>query len=131
MVTDSERREVAARLRILATHREVDKGFVEDALGLYMGECVDGYDPVSVNELADLIDPETSNDRLEDRLISPIASPTCHIKVNGNQDVGEPPYFCDRCGVYLSEIYMYTWTGACRMFERCPNCGAKVVQDGR
>lgn len=75
MPNDEERREVAARLRILATHREVDKEFVEDALGLYMGECVDGYDPVSVNELADLIDPGTSNDRLEDRLISPIASP--------------------------------------------------------
>lgn len=58
MPTNEERREVADRLRILAGHREVDKELVEDTLGLYMGECVDGYDPVSVSELACLIDPE-------------------------------------------------------------------------
>lgn len=58
MTTNEERREVAERLRILATHKEVDKELVEDALGLYMGECIDGYDPVSVDDLADLIEPE-------------------------------------------------------------------------
>lgn len=58
MPTNDERREVAARLRRLSGHREVDKEFVHEALGLYMGECVDGYDPVSVSELADLIEPE-------------------------------------------------------------------------
>lgn len=58
MVTNDERREIAERLRILSSHREVDQELVEDALGLYMGECVDGYDPVSVSELANLIEPE-------------------------------------------------------------------------
>ena len=58
MPTNEERRRVADRLRILAGHREVDKELVEDVLGLYMGECVDGYDPVSVVHVADLIEPE-------------------------------------------------------------------------
>lgn len=57
MPTNDERRDVAERLRMLSGHREVDKEFVHDALGLYMGECVDGYDPVSVSKLADLIEP--------------------------------------------------------------------------
>lgn len=58
MISNEERREVAKRLRALASHREADKDMVLDAIGLYMGECVDGFDPVSVNSLADLIEPQ-------------------------------------------------------------------------
>ena len=56
--TDKERREVAARLRVLASHREVDKEMFHDAIGVWPGGCIDGYDPVGVMELADLIEPE-------------------------------------------------------------------------
>lgn len=54
---------------------------------------------------------------------------TCHIKLDENRDIGEPPYFCDRCGTHFSDVYMFSWTGACRKFERCPNCGAKVMDE--
>lgn len=59
MPTNEERREVARKLRSVArNHKEVDKEYVHEILGLYMGECVDGYDPLSVVEVADLIEPE-------------------------------------------------------------------------
>lgn len=79
MPTNEDRREVAERLRILATHKEVDKELVEDALGLYMGECIDGYDPVSVDDLADLIEPEPER--------------TCHM----TYDETEHGYRCSKC----------------------------------
>ena len=60
MITNEERREVAARLRVLASHREVDKDLFHDAIGVRSGGCLDGYDPVNVMELADLIGPEPS-----------------------------------------------------------------------
>lgn len=59
MITDEKRREVAERLRILASHAPADKDYVLDALGLYPGEYIDGFDPYCVNELADLIDRPT------------------------------------------------------------------------
>lgn len=59
MITDEKRRDVAERLRILASHAPADKDYVLDALGLYPGEYIDGFDPYCVNELADLIDRPT------------------------------------------------------------------------
>lgn len=102
MPTDDERREVAARLRILSGHREVDKEFVHEALGLYMGECVDGYDPVSVSELADLIEPEER---------------TCRIYDTDHEF--EDSIRCDACQM----TFRRPW----QPFKFCPNCGAKVV----
>ena len=64
MPTNEERREAARKLRAVAgNHREVDKEYVHDILGLYMGECVDGYDPLSVMKVADLIEPDSEIDR--------------------------------------------------------------------
>lgn len=63
MPTNEERQRVADSLRIFASYREVDKELVEDALGLYMGECVDGYYLVSVVHVANLIEPEPTVDR--------------------------------------------------------------------
>ena len=84
MPTNDERREVAARLRRLSGHREVDKEFVHEALGLYMGECVDGYDPVSVSKLAELIEPEER---------------TCHMR-DASWDDGQRTWgcICSECG---------------------------------
>lgn len=61
------RHEIANHLRNLLHHREIDKEAVEDILGLYMGECVDGYDPVAVSQLADIID---SNDNVENEQLT-------------------------------------------------------------
>lgn len=109
MVTDEERREVAARLRRLSGHREVDKEFVHEALGLYMGECVDGYDPVSVFELADLIEPEPER--------------TCRMR-DAHWDDGRRTWgcICSECGA-KHERKSGKW------MNYCPNCGAKVVEE--
>ena len=55
--TSEERREVAARLRNLAGHRAADEEMTLDALGLYRGENIEGYDTYGVMHLADLIEP--------------------------------------------------------------------------
>ena len=108
MTTDDERREVAARLRRLCGHREVDKEFVHEALGLYMGECVDGYDPVSVSELADLIEPEER---------------TCHMR-DAHWDDGQCTWgcICSECGA-KHEHKRGKW------LNYCSNCGARVTGD--
>lgn len=105
-MTRDERREVAARLRRLSGHREVDKEFVHEALGLYMGECVDGYDPVSVSKLADLIEPEER---------------TCHMR-DASWDAGQRTWgcICSECGA-KHEHKRSRW------MNFCPNCGAMVV----
>ena len=58
MPTDEERRNVAARLRNLAGHKAADEELTLDALGLYRGENIEGYDTYGVMQLADLIEPE-------------------------------------------------------------------------
>ena len=120
MVTNEERREVAENLRILAGHREVDKDMVEDALGLYMGECVDGYDPVSVNELADLIEPEP------ERMCHPFVSP---------DGAGWYAIGCSNCGHGFADnnpdkAYLLRISKRSDIMPRyCPNCGAKVIEE--
>lgn len=104
MITDNERREVAERLRILASHAHADKDYVLDALGLYPGEYIDGFDPYCVNELADLID-----------------RPTCHISETDHEF--EDSVRCDSC----RKTFNRPW-GA---FKYCPNCGAEVIDDKR
>lgn len=127
MVTNKERREVAARLRILCGHREVDKEFVHEALGLYMGECVDGYDPVSVSELADLIEPEPER--------------TCRVVTDKNtvsQTQEAHTKYCSECSyVFGREQHRQLLPGldeefvlhAVQIPNYCPNCGAKVVEE--
>lgn len=119
MPTNEERREVAARLRVLSSHREVDKELVEDALGLYMGECIDGYDPVSVMELADLIEPEPER--------------TCRNKAVRNNKEFPPEYrtdnfICSACGALFFADSEYINHPIDWAF--CPDCGAKVVGEG-
>ena len=114
--TNEERREVAARLRMLSSHREVDKELVEDALGLYMGECIDGYDPVSVMELADLIEPEPERTC---RKLPPLNSGdryTLTAKYASGFEYSETLAYarCSECGTHF-----------CADFAYCPECGAK------
>lgn len=58
MPTNDERREIAARLRVLASHAPADAEMVLDTLDLYTGEYIEGFDPRCVDRLADLIEPE-------------------------------------------------------------------------
>lgn len=94
-MNSEERREVAARLRNLAGHIAADEELTLDALGLYRGENVEGYDTYGVMHLADLIDP------------------TCHVDVNkhgrayctncGCDDwcLADGSHFCPHCGSRL------------------------------
>lgn len=110
MITDEKRRDVAKRLRILASHAPADKDYVLDALGLYPGEYIDGFDPYCVNELADLIDS------------------TC-------EDVGSDSTFhCSKCGceldIFDSEGEPTMWLSEVAQTPNyCPNCGSEVLDE--
>ena len=98
--TDNERREVAARLRVLASHREVDKEMFHDAIGVWPGGCIDGYDPVGVMELADLVEPAPER--------------TCRLVEDDENRTA-----CSECGA--SYLCMSD-------ASFCPDCGAKVTR---
>ena len=66
MISNDERREVAARLRMLASHAPADAEMVLDALDLYEGEYINGFDPRCVERLADLIEPDPINGETSD-----------------------------------------------------------------
>ena len=99
MPTNEERREVAARLRVLASHKAADEELTLDALGLYRGNNIEGFDTHCVMELADLIEPEPER--------------TCRV----DRRVPSNP-FCSNCGKDWEDDWCY-----------CPHCGAKVVSD--
>lgn len=105
MVSNDQRREVAARLREVETLEYdgdvwCDEGDVLDALGLYNDDDPSSCDPEKVAFLADLIDP-----------------PTCR-KVIPNEMEGY--VFCSRCGAEIGEYGVPNY---------CHNCGAEVVGD--
>lgn len=108
MPTNEERQIVAYSLRNLASYRKVDKELVEDVLGLYMGECVDGYDPVSVVHVADLIEPEPER--------------TCKMRNHDTDNYYMRCCSCSECNAgWFEDIYD-------KPFSYCPHCGAKVVE---
>lgn len=112
MISDDERREVAARLRLLSGRPndgdDVHTADVLDALGMRRGRAAWLTTPDSVDRLADLID-----------------RPTC-------RDEGGVLFTCPECGGYVSverkipgspdvaEPYIQGY---------CPYCGTKVVRD--
>lgn len=109
--TDEERREVAARLRVLASHREVDKEMFHDAIGVWPGGCIDGYDPVGVMHLADLVEPAPER--------------TCRAEQDYEaMDDGIPDCRIWRCE--RGEKFPF-WRGLKPIY--CPLCGAKVIEE--
>lgn len=114
MITDEERREVAARLRNYANLRELFKespicAFI-NALGFggyldWKGVC---------SRLADLIEPE--------------AERTCKMVQEHDWNDEWEPYgiFCSEC-----DEYVYGWKSdyGYQIPKYCPNCGAKVVSE--
>lgn len=111
ILISGERHEIAKRLRILASHASADTELVNDLLGLYPGEYVDGYDPCNIQHLADLIE---SKDR------------TCRMEYNGiNRGV-----YCSNCGermdIYTCDLYE---DGTMKYsYPFCCECGARVVK---
>lgn len=107
MPTDEERREVAARLRELATDWFIDgefydRGEVEDVLGLVTDDGA-WYEAAGVRRLADLIEPEER---------------TCRMEPTGDGSV-----VCSACRTE----YTSRWLHEGEYVERyCPNCGARV-----
>ena len=111
ILIDSERHEMAERLRILASHAPADAELVNDLLGLYPGEYVDGYDPCNIQHLADLIEPKEH---------------TCRMEYN---EIDRSVY-CSHCGermdIYTCDQYKDGTMGYSYPF--CYECGAKVVK---
>ena len=109
MISNDERREVAARLRMLASNKAADEELVHDTLGLYRGENIEGYDTYCVMELADLIEPEPES--------------TC-------RNTTRHPHYgfeCSECKWSASEPNDYGNDVCFDDFNYCPNCGAKVI----
>lgn len=107
MINSDERREVAARLRNLAGHIAADEEMTLDALGLYRGENIEGYDTYGVMHLADLIDPTCSM--------------TCKGSFTAHHDFTR--WECGECGAYAfapKKVFAPRF---------CPNCGARVVDE--
>ena len=109
MISNDERREVAARLRMLASNKAADEELVHDTLGLYRGENIEGYDTYCVMELADLIEPEPES--------------TC-------RNTTRHPHYgfeCSECKWSAYEPNDYGNDVCFDDFNYCPNCGAEVV----
>lgn len=119
--TDEERREVAERLRVLASHREVDKEMFHDTIGVWPGGCIDGYDPVGVMELADLIEPKPER--------------TCRAEVlRCREDDGSQSacLVCSECGEKLRYREAAADDGEpdYELLPYCAGCGARVEGAG-
>ena len=109
MISDEQRRKVAAKLREVETLEYdgdvwCDEGDVLDALGLYNDDDPSSCDPNKVEFLAVLID-----------------RPTC--KMESHQEVlyGR----CSHCGAFVRRDAVTDCTGGITV-KYCPNCGAEV-----
>lgn len=113
---EEERRDVARKLRELCDEDHGEAGIelkeIEDALGVD-SILPFSYDPVDVNTLADLIEPEPER----------TCRPVCVDREDQNGVMHHLFHRCSECGhdlPYEAEL------GHCNF---CPNCGAKVVHD--
>ena len=135
MPTNEERSSIAVRLRVLASHKAADEELVLDALGLYRGDNIEGFDAHCVMELADIIEPEQvciANVTFTDEQIEKIKSDvlkeleqperTCEFD---SQVCGKRR--CKRCGAFVSVDSVWDCSG-CIPAKYCPNCGAKAVE---
>lgn len=125
MPTNEERREVAARLRVLADENTVTAtpSFNHElfaALGLEppvqpsmptLGD-LEAYDQALLYRLADLIEPGMRTCRMKQ-----------HRCTNCDHEINDRAYFEK---VVLDDG---CWTAESRTANFCPNCGAKVASD--
>ena len=137
MPTNDERREVAARLRVLASSKAADEELTLDALGLYRGNNIEGFDTHCVMCLADLIEPEQvcianititaeQIDKIKADVLKELEQPgrTCRMTKKGHEFVLAGWWECSECGTVYppcnEEIALWA-------LQYCPHCGAKVV----
>lgn len=123
MPTNEERREVAAKLRVLADENTVTAtpNFNHVLFGALGGEPpvppsnptlgdLEAYDKALLYRLADLIEPEQER--------------TCRMEVNWDYDGDCPAYYRDYvCSECKDNFIYYKYSRV----SYCPNCGAKVV----
>lgn len=124
--TDKDRREMAEDLRIMCEHGCRYKEQFYDLLDETVMTDWDFHDFQSVaDRLADLIEPEPAPER------------TCHMdELNTGEpavyeDTDEVIFHCMSCHAERG-IFSYDEDGNVysERPEYCPNCGAKVVDDG-
>lgn len=116
VASDSERREVARKLRVLAcTPDEI--GITEHAVIRDLGISAGIYDDCCKSEdvlaLADLIDQP---DEMR-------GHPTCEMKGSPGERYG----VCTRCGAFVRRDAVTNCTSVIPV-KFCPNCRAKVIQ---
>lgn len=104
MISDKERRAVAARMREIM--RDDPHGWLDIMVAKAMVDVM-GEDEKIGETVADLIDRPTCRLELTD------------VETHGNAKVRI--YECSECGRTCEEIY--------GKYERCPHCGKEVVAD--
>ena len=107
MMTNEKRKEVARKLRKLASQKEVNKMEVKQVIGLYMGNCTKGYSPRSVNALADLIEPEPMPKRKAKAKPFPVEEDTGYFDTTKCEcgylnDVSAT--YCGQCGCVIEVV---------------------------
>ena len=124
MIADSERREVARRLRELhlgGGSKDLIELTLSDAIGAWRKSGM-SWDFIT-ERLADLIEPEPERTC---RMVDCSTHDTCVVNrelCNGNVMSMEFGYKqCSECGAYVFD---------CPTVRYCPSCGAKVVSDAR
>lgn len=107
MISDSERREIAARLRGLDVHEWYNAADEVDALETAIGCCIgqDLQDQAWWHRLADLIEPPTCKN-LATHLVDELV--------------------CSDCGERVDIAYLDSEDDY--RVRYCPGCGAKVVE---
>ena len=127
-ISDSERREVAARLRELSsdTYAAIKEWAME---GLFIDASIgDEADYSQIHNAvfgcfpAEHMHPG-DYEELHDRLADLIDRPTCRMSDIG--DDTEQVYRCSACGeeYCMSDVKPYPW-------RFCPNCGSTVTESG-
>ena len=122
MISDDKRREVAAKLRDNLKYMRANEKWYEydldsEKCGNRAYRCI----AASVEESVNFIDGNYIH--IVETLADLIDRPTCSldltdVETHGNAKVRT--YECSECGRTCEEIY--------GEYERCPQCGAKVVR---
>lgn len=123
MISDEERREVAARMRNQLTFMRKNKEYYKYDLDIV--ECGNRtYRNIagSVEKYGNVY--EGNYIHIVERLADLIDIPTCRLELTDVETHGNAKvriYECSECGRTCEEIY--------GKYERCPHCGTEVVDE--
>lgn len=118
MISDKQRREVAARLRDEAEAWRTDNG---DDTVYSMSDCAFTESVLTAFGFDDM---EMDAYRIFEKMADLIDRPTCYLELTDVETHGNAKvriYECSECGRTCEEIY--------GKYERCPHCGCEVVED--